>query len=154
MKNGFFNKVLTGIIALLFALVLAEAVVRLFVPVRNVGPSFTTYDPVYGKALKTNISVERVAPEFTMTFTTNSHGFRGPEIADLSQGSLLFLGDSFTMGYGVSDGEEFPAIVRKATATCNPPLNLEVVNAGMGNNGNGRVLKFLQPPWLISYFFF
>jgi hypothetical protein len=48
-----------------FAVVLSlgamELLIRAFVPVRNVGPYFSTYDPFYGKVLKPNISVVRTA---------------------------------------------------------------------------------------------
>ena len=135
-----------GLLALSCALCLAaaEIVVRLPVPVRNVGPSFSTYDPIYGKVLKRSVSVTRTTPEFTMRFTSNAMGYRGPELTRPKAGSLIFVGDSFTMGYGVTDGEEFPAIVRKALATRQPPVRLEVINTGMGDNGSGRPLKFLR----------
>ena len=124
----------------LFALLIAEIAVRGFVTVRNVGPSFTIYDPVFGKRLKADFSTTRVTPEFTMRLTTNSLGFRGPEPPAPPRGAILFLGDSFTMGYGVDDEEEFPALVRQAVA----PQGVPVVNAGIGDNGNGRWLKFLE----------
>ena len=43
-----------------------------FVPVRNVGPSFSIYDPVYGKTLRKGLRCRRIAPEFTMSFSTNA----------------------------------------------------------------------------------
>jgi hypothetical protein len=101
------------------------------------------YDPGYGKMLKKNFSCRRITPEFTMKFTTNPEGFRGPALESLSRQSILFLGDSFTMGYGVNDGEEFPALVRKALNERSPD-NASIVNAGIGNNGNGRWVKFLR----------
>ena len=48
-----------------FAVVLSlgamELMIRALVPVRNVGPYFSTYDAIYGKVLKPNISVVRTA---------------------------------------------------------------------------------------------
>jgi lysophospholipase L1-like esterase len=137
------NVAIAGV-AILLCLVIAELVVRAFVLARSVGPSFTTYDPAYGKVLKPGSSITRITPEFTMRLTTNSRGFRGPELGSLDGGSILFVGDSFTMGYGVTDGEEYPAIVRQAIANCIPSPGLEVVNAGIGDNGTGRVIKFLR----------
>ena len=93
-------------ISTLLTLALCEVVVRIFIPVRNVGPSLTIYDPVYGKRLKKNFTATRTTPEFTMQFTTNSLGFRGPEPEVFPYRPILFLGDSFTAGYGVNDGEE------------------------------------------------
>ena len=129
--------------AVLVGAVMCELVVRVFVQVRNVGPSFTEYDPIYGKWLKKNFSAQRITPEFMMRLTTNSRGFRGPELRSLSRRPILFLGDSFTMGYGVNDGQEFPALVRKSLNSHqrNP---IPVINAGMGDNGNGRWVIFLR----------
>ena len=39
---------------------LSEVAVRLFVAVRNVGPSFSVYDPAYGKRLKKNLTCTRI----------------------------------------------------------------------------------------------
>src|SRR5262249_3271101 len=51
--------------------------------------------------------------------------------------------DSFTEGYGVSDGEEFPALVRRALVEKYGPQAPPVVNAGIGNTGNGHWVKLL-----------
>ena len=127
-------------------LVLVEVALRAFVPIRDVGPSFTTFDPELGKRLKTRFSATRITPEFTMKFSTNSLGFRGPEPSGESTAApgkpILFLGDSFTMGYGVNDGEEYPALIGRALAERG--VAVPIVNAGMGDNGNGRWLKFLR----------
>jgi len=130
----------SSVVALLFA----ELLLRLFVPIRAVGPSFTAYDPVYGKRLKESFSGERVTPEFTMRFSTNSYGFRGSEPQSFPEHPILFLGDSFTMGYGVNDGEEFPALIHKALMQRDGKEGTPIVNAGMGDNGQGWWLKFLR----------
>jgi len=131
---------LSGIVAL----IAGEACVRLFVPVRNVGPTFSSYHPYYGKVLKRNFSCIRVAPEFTMQFTTNSYGHRGPEPESFPAHPILFLGDSFTSGYGVNDGEEFPDLIRVELERRNRSPHIPVVNAGSGNTGNGYPLRFLK----------
>ncbi len=143
MKNIVRNLLLISI-SLVFTFAGAEILLRIFVPVRNVGPSFTMHDPVYGKALKRNLSTTRTAPEFTMNLTTNSLGFRGPEPEEFPSHPVLFLGDSFTMGYGVSDGEEYPDLIRQALSGSHPGDAPAIINAGMGNNGNGRWIKFLR----------
>jgi hypothetical protein len=132
-----------SLIALLVGTGISELIVRSFVQVRDVGPSFTVYDPVYGQTLKKSFSARRITPEFTMRFTTNSDGFRGPELGMLSSRPILFLGDSFTMGYGVNDGEELPALVRAALSQRGSKM-VSVINAGVGNSGNGRWAKFLR----------
>jgi hypothetical protein len=126
------------------ALALAEALVRLFVTVRDIGPVFSTHDPVFGKRIKSNLDAERLTPEFRMRLTTNSLGFRGPEPARYPHRPILFLGDSFTLGYGVSDGEEYPALVWKELRRRHGDAAPAAVNAGIGNSGNGFWVKMLQ----------
>ncbi len=108
MKLKIRKKIFFGIVSvflgLILALIISEVFIRLFITVRNVGPSFTVYDSVYGKRLKKDFSTTRITPEFKMKFTTNSLGFRGPEINFPVNSSIIFLGDSFSMGYGVNDG--------------------------------------------------
>lgn len=118
---------------LLLALVAAELVVRTGVHVREVGPTFSEWHPEDGIHLRRSIRVRRIHPEFTMRLTTNSHGYRGPELPARVERSVLCLGDSFTMGYGVDDDEAFPARL----AGLLPP-GWTLVNAGIGGVGNGR----------------
>ena len=138
------KNLLLAVASICFALGVAEILTRRFVPLRDVGPLFTVNDALIGKRIKSNFHTVRVTREFTMTFTSNSFGFRGPEPSAASGGAVLFLGDSFTMGYGVNDGEEFPALIKaKLDATLGKGA-ISVVNAGMGNTGNGRWLKLLK----------
>ena len=51
-----------------------------------------------------------------MRMSTNSHGFRGPELPPAPRDCVLFIGDSQTLGHGVSDGEEYPSLIRKTLA--------------------------------------
>jgi glycosyltransferase involved in cell wall biosynthesis len=122
----------------------AEAWARAFLRVRIVGPSLSVYDARYGKRLKASFAALRQTPEATWRFTTNSLGFRGPEPRAPPRHGILFLGDSFTEGYGVDDGLEFPALVKKALDAREGPDSVPVVNAGLGDSGNGRWLRFLQ----------
>lgn len=144
-RNGsWLRKVAALVIGLAIALIVAELVVRWFVPVRNVGPALSVYDPVYGKRLKKDVSILTKSPEFSFRLTTNSLGFRGPEPNRDLRGAVLFLGDSFTEGYGVDDGEEFPSLIGKELEQRFGPEQVPVVNAGIGNAGNGHWVKLLN----------
>lgn len=143
MKSAYRNFLLTAI-TLVACIVIMEFSLRAFVPVRNVGPSLSEYDPVYGRRLKADFTTTRITPEFEMRFTTNSHGFRGAEPIPSDLRPILFLGDSFTMGYGVSDGFEFPALIAKRLSSLDHWAGRPVLNAGIGDSGNGRPLKFLR----------
>lgn len=132
------------IAAIVLGVSFVEVGTRLFVPVRNVGPAFSVFDPIYGKRTKNNFKGTRITPEFTMTMSTNSKGFRGPELPDSLGKPILFIGDSMTMGFGVNDGEEFPGLIRdrlKKKFGNSAPV---VINAGIGNVGLGRWVKFLR----------
>ncbi len=126
------------------ALTFAEIVVRIAIPVRNVGPSFTEFDPSDGRRMKRSFHCERITPEFDMKLTTNSTGERGPERDPTADATILCLGDSFTLGYGVDDGEEFPRLVAAGLRKAIPSVRFDVVNAGMGGAGNGRWLHELE----------
>ncbi|MCC6395929.1 MAG: SGNH/GDSL hydrolase family protein [Bacteroidetes bacterium] len=143
-RSGALATALLFLASLLATVIVGEVVVRLAVPVRNVGPTFSEYDPAYGKRLKKSFSCTRVAAEFTMQFSTNSLGFRGPEPASFPSDGILFLGDSFTSGYGVNDGEEYPAVIRRTLEERLGDATPPVVNAGTGNIGNGYWLRFLE----------
>ena len=114
----------------------AELFVRAFVSVRDVGPPLTEYDPVLGQRIKRNFECVRETPEFRMRFSSNSLGWRGPEPAG-PQAEIVFLGDSFTMGYGVDDGREFPQLLGRALA-------VPVANLGLGGTGQGRWAPLLR----------
>ena len=123
----------------LAGLVLVELAVRVFVPVREVGPTFTEWHPTDGIQMRRSIRVQRSTPEFSMELRTNADGFRGPELPAEFERSVLFLGDSFTLGYGVDDGLEFPHRIRSVL-----PPGLTAINAGIGGTGNGRWPRFLE----------
>jgi len=143
-SNASWGGIVLLLLSLGLAIAIAEVLVRLFVPVRDVGPLFTENDPVMGKRIKKSFHTVRVTPEFTMTFTSNSLGHRGVEPDSPPANSVLFIGDSFTMGFGVSDGQEYPALIKSMFDRAFGKNAVSVVNTGMGNNGNGRWIKLLR----------
>lgn len=136
-------KLLMAFLSVCIALVAADFAVGFLVPIRDVGPSFSQYHPVLGQHLRPNFSTVRKTPEFTMKISTNSLGFRGTQTDGLPKGAILFLGDSFTMGYGVDDGGEYPAIVAARLGQQPQAAAIPIVNAGIGGSGNGRWVKLL-----------
>jgi GDSL-like Lipase/Acylhydrolase family len=141
-RAGFGVNLLICVLAIALALGALELFARAFVTVRNVGPAFTVYDPIYGKRMKANLHATRIAPEFRFDINTNSLGMRDPEPAKPVTDGVVFVGDSFTEGYGVQDNEVFPARIRAALQSRG--VSLPVLNTGMGNNGNGRWVKFFD----------
>ncbi|MEZ5823945.1 MAG: GDSL-type esterase/lipase family protein [Geminicoccaceae bacterium] len=131
-------------ISLVIALVLVEAGLRITGRVRNVGPSFSEFHPVYGKWLKRDATIHRQTPEFDMVLQTDSEGFRGPGLPADTKSTVIFTGDSFTMGYGVDQNEDFPSLVRAEFERRQGKNAVAVVNTGVGNSGNGRTLLWLE----------
>ena len=140
----FLANLLTVTVMVAVCLTIAEFAIPHLVTLRNVGASFTQADPVMWKRLKANFQTVRVTPDFTMTFSTNALGARGPQPKGSIEGAWLFLGDSFTMGYGVSDGQEYPALIQQELQKRQGPQAPYVLNLGMGASGNGFWLKHLK----------
>ncbi len=122
---------------------LAELSIRWLLPVQNVGPSFSTYDPSLYRVLKKNLRCVRYSPEFTMHLSTNSLGLRGPEPPSPPNECILFLGDSQTMGHGVDDGQEYPSLLGKMLNDRYGAGQIAVLNTAVGGMGNGRWIKLL-----------
>jgi hypothetical protein len=70
--------------------------------------------------------------EFDNTFEVNSLGYRDSE-SDLKEPQILFLGDSYSMGWGVEQNVNFQAIVEsKSSKKC--------LNTGISSYGTAREL--------------
>ncbi len=63
---------------------------------------------------------------------TNADGFRGRDclVARTNQKRIMFLGDSFTLGWGVKEEETFHDILEKELSRIYPT---EIINTGTGN---------------------
>ncbi len=94
--------------------------------------SHCEYDPTLGWVNRKNVRVpDLYGPGRTLT--TNARGFRGREDytseAPSGRYRIVCLGDSFTLGYGVDDGESFPALLEALEPA------LQAVNMGQGGYG-------------------
>ncbi len=75
--------------------------------------------------------------EFANTYYVNSEGMRD-KYKNLKNPRILFLGDSFTMGWGVEQRETFPYIVEKK-------LNKKCLNTGISSYGTARESTIASP---------
>ena len=138
------KNVLLMFFSLLVAVTLSEAFLRWQRP-PIAGPSFSEYDPAYGTVNKKNMRGYRIRPEYATMITMNSLRARGPDLfREWPNDAVLFLGDSFTLGIGVSDGEEYPQLIAQRMKEDPRFQHVPVLNLGIGLNGNGRWLKFLR----------
>jgi lysophospholipase L1-like esterase len=94
----------------------------------------------------------RLAPGFSgriergtavSVFRTNALGLRGPELGPKTKPRILALGDSFTWGWGVSDGEEWIHVTGTEIAKRGGP-EAETVNGGVNGYGTESELALLR----------
>jgi len=72
-------------------------------------------------------------PEGTWSYTINNDGYRGKNIArEKADGvkRIMFLGDSYTFGWGIDDDETYPEQL-KLILRNNNDFNVEVINLGI-----------------------
>ena len=73
--------------------------------------------------------------------STNSNGFRGAELVkNSSNKKIIFVGDSFTFGYGVDNDQTYPYHISKPLEK----LGYDVINAGVSGWGGAEQLKFIS----------
>ncbi len=80
------------------------------------------------------------------TITANSMGLRSPEISSPKSPDTyraLFLGDSFTMGWGVDDDAAYPHQAKRVFNTSNTK-QLESINAGLVHTAIGYQYVFIK----------
>lgn len=78
---------------------------------------------------------------------TNSDGLRNPEIpAEKPSGTkrVLFIGDSFTMGWGVSEDKAYPRLAENLARQMAPNSHIEMINAGFTGAGPSGYYLFLK----------
>ena len=110
-----------------------ELAVRWIVPQPEMYPRYR-YSERYGHLPPASATiVNRVPGAWQFVYTTNEYGYRAamPEISsryDLPH--VVVLGDSYTFGVGVNDGEEYPALLARGLGS-----SARVVNLGVGGFG-------------------
>lgn len=71
-------------------------------------------------------------PEFEVAIRTNDIGLRERPIAPAADGvtTVLFIGDSFTFGWGVAEEQRYSEVLARLAAESRPGTRLRIVNAG------------------------
>lgn len=78
---------------------------------------------------------------------TNSLGLRNAEVSlDKPNNTkrILFVGDSFTMGWGVKETEAYPRVTESILRTKNLAFNVETINAGFTAGGPSGYYLYLK----------
>jgi len=104
----------------------AEAYLRAFSPQQLMSPA---YDDRFGmRGFKANARIKHSTPDYSVVYTTNDRGFRGPSYPfDKPKGTyrIVALGSSVVFGSGVKDEEVFTALLERLLP------GAEAVNLGM-----------------------
>ena len=113
--------------------VMAEFAIRLANPQVAMYPRFD-YSSRYGMIPFASRQIVQEKPgQWHFVYTTNEYGHRGLDVPLSNRYELphvVVLGDSFTFGIGVNDGEEYSAVMRQRLKN-----RFEVVNLGVGSWG-------------------
>lgn len=91
---------------------------------------FTSFSPELGYVLRPGSESVHAGLEYENTFKINSFGVRDDE-ASLDNPQLVFLGDSFTMGWGVDENQCYADLTGRK-------LGVKTLNAGISSYGTFR----------------
>lgn len=138
--RGFFLRLSLFLITTAIILTVAELFLRKYKPqitfseAMKYSDDCLSSDPYIPFTLRKNFTcgLRNYYGDFDVTASLNSLGYRQGEFnKDRSGGSkrVLILGDSFTFGVGVKDGETYPAVL-SALLKDRGAGNTEVINAG------------------------
>lgn len=101
-------------------------------------PGLIRYDRRLGWRLEKDWRGTHDHHDFSVQYTTNADGFRGPDFTGTRPTAVL-LGDSFTFGIGVDNDETFAAHLRDRCDT-----HLEVINLGVPGYSTDQQLLLLE----------
>src|SRR3954453_8261121 len=119
--KGLLQNLLVVAITLVLIAVFLEVGLRLFAPqiVYSLSGLFVS-DPQAGYRLQPSATVHYRSSEADVTFHTDEMGMRLPDTSDTpGTPKVLALGDSFTFGINVQDGQTYPALLNKQWHTFN-----------------------------------
>lgn len=102
-------------------------------------PPFYEEDRECGWRLRPNISMEFVTREFSTVVKTNSLGFRDDEFparfGKSTSINVVFVGDSFTFGWGVNAEDSYPEILKSLWKEKHSSRDFRVFNLGIPGLG-------------------
>lgn len=142
-------KAINVILALLVSLGLAFGVAELGLRLLGFAPPAinTEFDPALGWRKQANSKIHRKSGEYDVTIETDAMGLRddyaSAEIPPKPEGTtrMLFLGDSFTLGYTVEREDLFVDLLEKAWRE--EGRKVEIVNAGTQAYSTDQELAWL-----------
>jgi lysophospholipase L1-like esterase len=123
----------TAAVTALITLIAGELIIRTMSPRPTLSPRFK-FSPQYGFVnFESSRMVHERAGQWRFVYSVNALGYRGQVLSvsnTYAKKNIVVLGDSYSFGMGVQDGEEYPNIL--ATALKN---EYGVINLGVGGSG-------------------
>lgn len=117
IKQVFSKKIIFPVVSILLGILVVSGVFEIVLRIGGYSPgnvntlsAFHDFDPLLGHRGKKNFTGRFKRPEFEVTVANDENGFRRQEFRkDPSSCSrrIFILGDSFTWGWGVNQGEVF-----------------------------------------------
>ena len=139
--SGVFKNILLLLVSIVVSFGVLEAGSRFIFPVQY-GHSFITMDGTADitlsqdlLALTPSITFRQKTHEYDKVTTHTAAGFRGPMTPD--NPDIIFIGDSFTYGTGLSDEETFAYLYCRETGK-------ECANLGRIGSGTVRQIDILE----------
>lgn len=150
------KRLILTILGFLVITLVAEGVLRLFSPQVTLTQAHTFSFPCFEEGefrwikLASNKTCELRTPKspwFKKIVKTNSLGLRNREVIMPKPSGLnriIFIGDSFTMGWGVEENESYPRVVETLLKNKMPTVPVETINAGFTAAGPSGYYLYLK----------
>ncbi len=132
-RKVFFWLVAAGI-TVVFTLAGAELLIRFLAPQETMFPRWE-YSVRYGSVFPPGkVIVHQCPGRWRFVYTTNRFGNRGRAVVigeDPGKKNIVVLGDSFSFGTGVNDGEEYPAVLDRELGDGYNVINISLAGWGL-----------------------
>lgn len=142
LGRGIALSAVTGLVAI-FAL---EVGTRMFLGnVFYPRPPLYVFDETLLYKLRPSMGEVYAAPDFQVSITTDSHGHRicSDTAAIPSDGVIVTMGDSYTMGWGVNDDETWPCFLEQYVKR-DSEFVISVVNTGVNGYGTWQYRRITE----------
>ncbi|MCI0567847.1 MAG: SGNH/GDSL hydrolase family protein [Acidobacteria bacterium] len=117
-----------------FAIVIVELVLRFFYPQETLYPRWV-FSTQYCSTVDPGVLMVHERPgRWRFVYTINDLRYRGralPPSSNRSQPSIVVLGDSYTFGAGVNDGEEYTSVLERELGGAGRVINLGIGGWGL-----------------------
>ena len=133
-KRRIIFSIITAFIVLIIIFVIGELSIRIFHPHKYMYPRFK-FSKKYGHILFENCKMIHTCPgKWKFIYTINEYQYRGkliPISNSYDKKNIIILGDSYSFGHGVNDGDEYPEIMAEKLNDNFNIINLSVSGWGL-----------------------